>query len=207
VRPGAGANGSTRIEFVWPDNSIRDTWIQVTVNADATTGLSAPDVFYFGNVIGESGNNSGDPVVDAADVQATIADPHSFLNPAPITNPHDYNRDGRVDATDQALAAANQTTSANAVHLIGYSTFAQLLTLAQNYGGPGTRAEGDYTGDGLINFSDLLVVAQSYLANPPAAATAQATAVQPDTLLTSRKPRPATAPRLALASLESTPGR
>lgn len=37
-----------------------------------------------------------------------------------------------------------------------------LLTLAQHYGQAGTFATGDVNGDGLVNFGDLLLVAQSY---------------------------------------------
>jgi hypothetical protein len=118
VRPGAGANGSARIEITWPDGAVRNTWLQVTTGADANTGLAAPDVFYFGNVVGESGNSPTDATVDGADELAARNDPHSFLNPAAITNPHDYNRDGRVDAADQLIARANATATGAAVQLI-----------------------------------------------------------------------------------------
>jgi ELWxxDGT repeat protein len=40
--------------------------------------------------------------------------------------------------------------------------FGYLLTLAQHYGQPGTFATGDANGDGLVNFDDLLLVAQNY---------------------------------------------
>src|SRR5207248_11258177 len=39
ARPGAGAGGSTRIEITWPDGAIKNEWLQVTVKADAATGL------------------------------------------------------------------------------------------------------------------------------------------------------------------------
>ena len=118
VRPGAGTGGSTRIDITWADGAIKNEWLQITVDADATTGLSASDVFYFGNAIGESGNSASDAMVTPADEQAARSDPHSFFNPALITNPHDYNRDGKVDATDQIIARMNQTTSATALQLI-----------------------------------------------------------------------------------------
>ena len=81
-------------------------WLQVTVMADANTGLIANDVFYFGNLVGESGKPpvSGYFVITSADEAAARNDPHNFLNPAPINNLHDYNRDKRVDATDQLIA-------------------------------------------------------------------------------------------------------
>ena len=108
VRAGAaGVGGTTRVEFTWPDRSLRNTWLQVTIAANADTGLLAPDVFYFGNAVGESGNDPSAAVVDATDELVTRSDPHGFLQPAPITNPHDYNRDGKVDVTDQLIARLN----------------------------------------------------------------------------------------------------
>ena len=54
ARAGDGVGGSTRVTITWPDNSIQNEWLQVTVKATVNTGLSADDVFYFGNVIGGS---------------------------------------------------------------------------------------------------------------------------------------------------------
>lgn len=109
VRPGAGVNGSTRVEITWPDGSIRNQWLQVVVQADGNTGLSVPDVFYFGNLTGYSGANAPGSIftVTAAEQTAVQGDPHSVLNPALVTNPHDYNRDGRVDAIDVLSARYN----------------------------------------------------------------------------------------------------
>ena len=103
VRPGAGAGGSTRVEFAWADHAIQNEWLAVTVSADADTGLLLPDVFYFGNLIGSSGGLT----VTRADEVAARSDLHGFTNPAGITNVHDYNRDGRVDAVDQLIARRN----------------------------------------------------------------------------------------------------
>lgn len=116
-RPGAGALGSDRLEITWANNAIQNTWLQVVVKSDVNTALSAPDVFYFGNAIGESGNSTTDAIVDSSDELGARSDPHSFTNPALITDVCDYNRDGRVDATDQIIARNNQTTAATALVL------------------------------------------------------------------------------------------
>ena len=88
--------------------------------------------------------------------------------------PGDANRDGKVD-------------------------FADLVTLAQNYGlaSGATWAKGDFTGDGKVDFADLVLLAQNYgtgTADAAAAAPAQPAAVvalapQPQALLASVSPK------------------
>ena len=113
VRAGAGAGGSARIEITWPDGSIRNQWLQVTLNANANTGLAAPDVFYFGNLAGSAGfpATAGAFTVTPSDMTSARNDPHTFLSPASILDPNDFNRDGRVDAIDQLIARAQTGTS------------------------------------------------------------------------------------------------
>src|SRR5439155_4328707 len=107
VRPGAGAGGSDRVTLVWPDRTIRNTWLRVIVKADANTGLARPDVFCFGNLIGETGLGAGDDdtvlTVNAVD-STTVRRNLSPRSPAPPTSPYDFNRDGRVNAVDLAAA-------------------------------------------------------------------------------------------------------
>jgi len=118
VRPGDGLNGSDRITLTWPDNTIRNTWLQVTVLATANTGLAEPDVFYFGNAIGETGNSIEDARVNAVDALLARGNPRTLTNPAPIDFPYDFNRDQRVNATDMLIAHKNQTHLLNALKLI-----------------------------------------------------------------------------------------
>ena len=104
VRPGVGRAGSDRITLIWPDNWIQNTWLQVTVKATSDTGLRTADVFYFGNLIGDSGDSPTDPQVDAVDVAATDNQPYTMSNLAPITAGADYDRDGLITASDGAIA-------------------------------------------------------------------------------------------------------
>jgi hypothetical protein len=115
VRRGAGINGSDRVTIAWADNAIANTWLQVTVKATAVTGLVRPDVFYFGNAIGETGNNAANAVVDSTD-ETLIGIFRTGFAPADITNAYDINRDRIVNAVDRYLARV-------------YSTDAQLLQL------------------------------------------------------------------------------
>jgi hypothetical protein len=118
VRRHAGRGGADRIDLTWPDGAIRNEWLQVTLKPDLATGLAAADVLYFGNAVGEVGNSASDAMVTSADELAARDDLHSFLNPAALTNPHDYNRDGRVDAIDEILARNNATNTSTALQLI-----------------------------------------------------------------------------------------
>lgn len=109
VRGGAGAAGSDRVTLVFADNSIRNTWLRVTVAANSRTGLTGPDVFYFGNLVGETGDAAGTPMVSAADVLRT----RRFLastDPAALAR-YDFNHDNVINTLDQFAARANQGRS------------------------------------------------------------------------------------------------
>ena len=122
VRLGAGTGGSARVEIVWADNAIQNEWLQVTVNPTVATGLTTPDVFYFGNAIGETGNSATDAIVDGMDQAGAQNHP---LDPAPITSPYDFDRNGAVDPTDPSIAASHGTTTKTALQLITPSVPAQ----------------------------------------------------------------------------------
>ena len=118
VFPGMGVDSSDRVALTWPKGAIQEQWLQVTVNANADTGLLAPDVFYFGSTIGDSGSSTTDAYVNAADEVSARGDPHNFLNPAIVTDPNDYSRDGFVNATDEVAARAFGTNFLTALKLI-----------------------------------------------------------------------------------------
>jgi subtilisin-like proprotein convertase family protein len=122
VRRGAGVGGSDRLTLVWGTNAVKGRWLEVGVLATPSTGLPSPDVFYFGNAIGESGNAPGtNALVNATDEIRARANSRSLLNPALLDNIFDYNRDRQVNATDQILARANITSPLTALRLISFS--------------------------------------------------------------------------------------
>ncbi|HYW80867.1 MAG TPA: hypothetical protein VE890_14900, partial [Thermoguttaceae bacterium] len=102
----------------WPDNAIENQWLRVTVLATPATGLLTPDVFYFGNAIGEAGDQSINAIVNATDEIVARNFQHSAVDPAPIDDPYDYNRDGLVNGTDQIIARSNQTNPLTMLKLI-----------------------------------------------------------------------------------------
>jgi hypothetical protein len=118
VRPGEGQGGADRITLVWPDGAIAGQWLEVTVLATPDTGLTEPDVFYFGNAVGEAGDNPSDAKVNVTDMLLARNNPHTFLNPAAVDYAYDYNRDGRVNATDMLLARNNPTNFLNSLLLV-----------------------------------------------------------------------------------------
>jgi hypothetical protein len=88
--------------------TIRPQSPEVRVLANAVTGLAAPDVFYFGNLVGETGNPTAGAGfrVDTIDLVRTRAaapwDP-----PMVIISRFDHDRDGDVDGADLAIARSN----------------------------------------------------------------------------------------------------
>ena len=99
--PGMGTGGSHRVLLTWPDDIIRGTWLEVTVRSTAATGLPSPDVFYFGNLPGETGNAPGLAVADALD--RTLVLSNARPAGAGLEDRFDFNRDGAVDAVDAAV--------------------------------------------------------------------------------------------------------
>ena len=96
--------GPERVTFVWNDGAIRNTWLQVTVKANDQTALAAPVLFYFGNLIGDTGDGTTSALVNALD----LAGVKRALNAAAdIASRFDFDRSGRVNALDLATVKAN----------------------------------------------------------------------------------------------------
>ena len=96
-------DGVSRVVITWADGAIKNTWLQVTTLANSDTRLAAPDVFYYGNVVG---NAAAPP--NRVDMQDLLRTRRS-VSPAPvgITDPSDHDHDGRVSALDVAIVRAN----------------------------------------------------------------------------------------------------
>ena len=110
VRPGVGVGGADRVELVWADNAIKETWLEVIVKPTADTGLAQipgdpagyGDVFFFGNA-------AGDDFVGETTVAFTNStddlDVRNHPGAAvPITNIYDYTKDGFVNSSDSIAA-------------------------------------------------------------------------------------------------------
>jgi len=109
------------ITLSWPDYDPKDAsglpqavangWLEVRLKANGRTNLAADDVFYFGNLIGETGaaNAAGRLGVDAADLgRARAAQVASGASTASMNNACDFNRDGKVNVLDVGIARSRQ---------------------------------------------------------------------------------------------------
>lgn len=119
VRRGAGVNGSDRITLLWPAYSpsapagvrqaVGNGWLEVTMLPTTRTNLALPDVFYFGNLWGDTARGDAAGAtharVNALDLAAARAQPS--VQPAGIASGFDFNRDGAVNAADRAAVRAN----------------------------------------------------------------------------------------------------
>jgi ELWxxDGT repeat protein len=115
LRRGAGVNGSDRVTLTWFDynpasasavaQAVVNGWLEVTMRSTAATGLAAPDVFYFGNLVGDTGGvRPAAFSVDGVDLSRTR---RALFSTAPIDSRVDFNRDGYVSAADFSLCRAN----------------------------------------------------------------------------------------------------
>ncbi|MEM8913205.1 MAG: VCBS repeat-containing protein, partial [Planctomycetota bacterium] len=116
--PGAGIDGSDRIRVTWGDNVIEKQWLQVTLLANANTGLAAPDIHYWGNAIGDTYESSINTQVNATDQIRIRSHPRNFLSPAAVDDVFDINKDRFVNATDEIIARNNSTNFLSDLNLI-----------------------------------------------------------------------------------------
>jgi hypothetical protein len=100
IRPGAGVNGTDRIEFRFEHMAIRNQWLRVEMIAGPNTGLTHSDVFYFGSLPGDTvAPHTSVTGVDAIRlVNYLIA--QGEMTEAAIDDPLDINRDGWINGGD-----------------------------------------------------------------------------------------------------------
>jgi hypothetical protein len=117
VRSGAGASGSDRVELVWENGAIANTWLQVVVRGNdaaggnhTNTNLPASDVFYFGSLIGDVG--TGSDTLAITNVSDESAARGNLGAGASITNLFDFDRSGLVNTADVTATRNNLGTLA-----------------------------------------------------------------------------------------------
>jgi ELWxxDGT repeat protein len=135
VRRGAGVDGSDRVTLIWSDfNTAAFTanmatangWLSLAVKANARTGLAAPDLFSFGNLIGDTGDSPTTYRVNALDLAAVK---RALNTPTTVAAPTDFNRDGRTNALDLAIVKRSLNHNLSAAPA-AHPAVAQAMTIA-----------------------------------------------------------------------------
>jgi hypothetical protein len=110
VRRAVGPAGADRITLIWNDfdpvanpanEAVGFGWLEVTVKANANTGLAAPVTFVFGNLPGDV---NGDRAVNGSDF-AILAG--NFGKNGIGSGGGDFNADNTVNGSDFAILAGN----------------------------------------------------------------------------------------------------
>ena len=111
LRPGAGVGGSDRVSFIFADGAIKNRWLRGTIPGGPESGLGFPDVFYVGNLVGDTGNAApgAAPRVDAGDV-IEVRKAYRSTDPATVFR-LDINQDRRVNIDDLAWVRRNMGRS------------------------------------------------------------------------------------------------
>jgi hypothetical protein len=110
TRIGAGTGGSDRIEITWNNGSIKQGWLEVTVKANANTGLTSPDIFYFGSAIGDSGAGDSASIAVTNSTDVTTPRNNAVGLTTPVWNVMDYTKDGTVNSSDPTQAQNNSVS-------------------------------------------------------------------------------------------------
>jgi len=94
-----------RVVIQWPDNAIANRWLQVTVKANASTGLVAPETYYVGHLLGETtGPVSGVYTVAFADITPIRGAVGQSVGAGSI---HDVDKNGTVAFADVSAMRGN----------------------------------------------------------------------------------------------------
>ena len=125
-----GQGGSARVKLTFADNTIQNSWLRVTVLANPlTTGLTANDVFYFGNARFDV-NPAAPPF--ASQVSINVLDTNQVRaqngqNPGVVSNVFDVDRSGAVNVLD-----TNATRAGNGVSSLRFFIAPASLQLARS---------------------------------------------------------------------------
>jgi len=105
-----GSNGDTFADITWANGAIKNEWLQVNVLADANTHLASKSTFYFGSLVAATGlSQIGSTLyVTPLDVLATAL---NQSNSASITDPYDFNKDGKVNMTDLEIVILDELSA------------------------------------------------------------------------------------------------
>lgn len=97
-----------RVILEWPDNSIVNRWLRITVNANVNTGLAASETYYIGHLLGETtGESGGVYSVTFADITPIRGAVGQTVNSGSL---HDIDKNGQVTFADISAMRGNVGT-------------------------------------------------------------------------------------------------
>jgi hypothetical protein len=117
ARLGEGISGADRVVITWADGAIKNQWLEVQVLPTSRTGLTATDVFFWGNKIGDIGSPTATSFTTTAagDANPIVA---GGLGPAGgITNPRDIDRSNTITAAGDRNPAAGNIGSITRINI------------------------------------------------------------------------------------------
>ena len=117
VWPGMGVGGSDRVFITFVNGQVKNCWLKVIITTDV--GLAAPDVSYWGNAVGDTGNDPPPNIlVNASDEIGIRAHPRDTFHRPGVCERYDLDKDGIVNATDQLISRNNFTSTFTCVKYI-----------------------------------------------------------------------------------------
>jgi ligand-binding sensor domain-containing protein len=94
-----------RVVIQWPNNAIANRWLRITVKATANTGLTEPEVYYIGHLLGETtGPSGGVYTVSFADITPIRSVVGQTVDASSI---HDIDKNGTVSFADISAMRPN----------------------------------------------------------------------------------------------------
>jgi hypothetical protein len=94
-----------RVLIEWPNGSITNRWLRVTIMATENTGLAEPTTYYLGHMLGETtGPADGTFTVSFADITAIRS---SVGQAVPASNQTDTDKNGTVSFADISAMRGN----------------------------------------------------------------------------------------------------
>lgn len=98
---------TSRVLIQWPNGSIVNRWLRITLKANTNTGLTSPEVYYLGHLMGEStGESGGTFTILVNDILAVRSD---LTLPTSAGSRSDIDKSGVVLVSD-ILAVRNNLT-------------------------------------------------------------------------------------------------
>ncbi len=120
VTSGAGTGGADRLYLSWSPGAVENTWLEITLAANASTGLVAPDVFYFGHLLGDTSSDGQLSPIDALLVINELNSSGPSSSADGPGDPLDLNRDGFITPADYAVVV-NALSSGDGSSLVTLS--------------------------------------------------------------------------------------